>query len=302
MGRLLPCKLFSPVSVEIADWSRWKKQIFTEAEMVAQADEVSIGDVVKEKDLIDLEAAPEANVAQDDKSVNGSNSGDKADQSIEPQGVTGFQVETEEQSTPASYADVVKVHSREVTIPEEQEPSSPNTPEKQSHTEQDDPNEDDQESATLLDKGKGKGKAETPSTPAKSTHTAEVKDQVPSPRQPATTPTPTKFPALPRSQSHNSEMTSPSTPTRSSSYPFNLSKSVSNTSSANGNGQGQGISSLVSMSTSPPAFLQRYLPASNSNRPHITLTWAQSRDSKIAGPGGKRVIISGEESMLMTHW
>jgi 2,5-diamino-6-(ribosylamino)-4(3H)-pyrimidinone 5'-phosphate reductase len=39
-----------------------------------------------------------------------------------------------------------------------------------------------------------------------------------------------------------------------------------------------------------------------SDRPHVTLTWAQSLDSKIAGPGGKRVMISGDESMLMTHW
>ncbi|KIR30863.1 hypothetical protein I309_00215 [Cryptococcus deuterogattii LA55] len=36
-------------------------------------------------------------------------------------------------------------------------------------------------------------------------------------------------------------------------------------------------------------------------RPHVTLTWAQSLDSKIAGVGGKRVILSGPESMLMTH-
>jgi 2,5-diamino-6-(ribosylamino)-4(3H)-pyrimidinone 5'-phosphate reductase len=39
-----------------------------------------------------------------------------------------------------------------------------------------------------------------------------------------------------------------------------------------------------------------------SFRPHITLTWAQSLDAKIAGPGGSRVILSGPESMLMTHW
>lgn len=36
-------------------------------------------------------------------------------------------------------------------------------------------------------------------------------------------------------------------------------------------------------------------------RPHVTLTWAQSLDSKIAGVGGKRVVLSGPESMLMTH-
>jgi hypothetical protein len=272
--------------------------------MVAQADEVSADDVEKEKDLIDLESDSKPKTTQDDKSDSEPNLGDQADQLIEPESAQGFQVETEEQPAPASYADAVKVHNREVTIPEEQEPPSPDTPGKHSHTEQDDPNEDDEESATLLDKGKGKGKAETPSTPAKSSHTEEGRDQVPSPRQPATTPTPTRFPVLPRSQSHNSEMTSPSTPSRSSSYPFNLSKSISNASSANGQaqGQGQGTSSLVTMSTSPPAFLRRYLPEPSSDRPHVTLTWAQSRDSKIAGPGGKRVMISGEESMLMTHW
>lgn len=53
--------------------------------------------------------------------------------------------------------------------------------------------------------------------------------------------------------------------------------------------------------TSPPEFLKKYIPES-SDRPHITLTWAQSLDFKIAGPGGKRVLLSGNESMLMTHW
>jgi 2,5-diamino-6-(ribosylamino)-4(3H)-pyrimidinone 5'-phosphate reductase len=56
-----------------------------------------------------------------------------------------------------------------------------------------------------------------------------------------------------------------------------------------------------SFATSPPEFLARCLPAPSS-RPNVTVTWAQSLDSKIAGPGGKRVILSGEESMLMTHW
>ncbi|WRT70640.1 uncharacterized protein IL334_007638 [Kwoniella shivajii] len=56
--------------------------------------------------------------------------------------------------------------------------------------------------------------------------------------------------------------------------------------------------------TSPPEFLKNNLPTSSASigRPHITLTWAQSLDSKIAGPGGQRVILSGKESMLMTHW
>jgi len=38
------------------------------------------------------------------------------------------------------------------------------------------------------------------------------------------------------------------------------------------------------------------------NRPHVTLTFAQSLDGKIAGGKGKQLILSGEESMNMTHW
>lgn len=58
---------------------------------------------------------------------------------------------------------------------------------------------------------------------------------------------------------------------------------------------------------SAPAFLvehvaKRTTAPSTSERPHITLTWAQSLDMKIAGPGGARVTLSGPESMLMTHW
>jgi 2,5-diamino-6-(ribosylamino)-4(3H)-pyrimidinone 5'-phosphate reductase len=51
----------------------------------------------------------------------------------------------------------------------------------------------------------------------------------------------------------------------------------------------------------PPPFLKRYLPPA-SDRPFITLTWAQSLDSKIAGKDGARILISGPETMLMTHW
>jgi len=245
MGRLLPCKLTCLSERKIADLSRWKKQIFTEAEMVAQADEPSVADVEKEKetDLIDLQAPFEAKAPRDDKSDSGSNSGDKGVPPAEPESVKGFQVETEESpDQPTSYADAVKVHNREVTIPEELEPSSssPNTPDQPSQTEQqDEANEDDEESTTLLDKGKSKAQADSPSTPAKSTYTEEGLDQVPSPRRPAATPTrdrPVSFPVLPRSQSHNSDMTSPSTPSRSPSHP-NLSESVSNTSSGNGQGQ-----------------------------------------------------------------
>jgi hypothetical protein len=41
---------------------------------------------------------------------------------------------------------------------------------------------------------------------------------------------------------------------------------------------------------------------SDSTRPYVTLTFAQSIDAKIAGAGGKQLILSGEESMKMTHW
>lgn len=53
----------------------------------------------------------------------------------------------------------------------------------------------------------------------------------------------------------------------------------------------------------PPSFVQEHVPshAALLARPHVTLTWAQSLDSKIAGLGGKRVVLSGPESMLMTH-
>jgi hypothetical protein len=37
-------------------------------------------------------------------------------------------------------------------------------------------------------------------------------------------------------------------------------------------------------------------------RPRVTLTFAQSVDGKIAGRDGKQLILSGKESMVMTHW
>jgi len=44
------------------------------------------------------------------------------------------------------------------------------------------------------------------------------------------------------------------------------------------------------------------LVPSDTTRPYVTLTFAQSIDAKIAGAGGKQLILSGEESMKMTHW
>ncbi|EED79711.1 predicted protein [Postia placenta Mad-698-R] len=40
----------------------------------------------------------------------------------------------------------------------------------------------------------------------------------------------------------------------------------------------------------------------DSTRPYLTLTFAQSLDAKIAGPGGKQLALSGRESLTMTHW
>ncbi|KAJ3801551.1 dihydrofolate reductase-like domain-containing protein [Lentinula aff. detonsa] len=58
--------------------------------------------------------------------------------------------------------------------------------------------------------------------------------------------------------------------------------------------------------TSPPAFLSslldRYKSPAGQSRPFVTLTFAQSLDAKIAGRGGKQLILSGRESMVMTHW
>ncbi|KAI9056975.1 bacterial bifunctional deaminase-reductase [Trametes sanguinea] len=40
----------------------------------------------------------------------------------------------------------------------------------------------------------------------------------------------------------------------------------------------------------------------DTGRPYVTLTFAQSLDAKIAGAGGKQLILSGKESLVMTHW
>ncbi|KAF8527380.1 bacterial bifunctional deaminase-reductase [Hysterangium stoloniferum] len=55
-----------------------------------------------------------------------------------------------------------------------------------------------------------------------------------------------------------------------------------------------------------PAFLSSLLPSpilpKHPRRPHVTLTYAQSLDGCIAGIGGRQLILSGKESMVMTHW
>lgn len=57
----------------------------------------------------------------------------------------------------------------------------------------------------------------------------------------------------------------------------------------------------------PPGFLKTVLthlsnPDHPSDRPYVTLTFAQSLDAKIAGVNGQQLILSGKESMVMTHW
>ncbi|KZS92883.1 bacterial bifunctional deaminase-reductase [Sistotremastrum niveocremeum HHB9708] len=56
---------------------------------------------------------------------------------------------------------------------------------------------------------------------------------------------------------------------------------------------------------SPPEFLSNILSPPiqpHTNRPHVTLTYAQSLDAKIAGANGNQLILSGKESLVMTHW
>ncbi|KAF8591946.1 dihydrofolate reductase [Ramaria rubella] len=59
-------------------------------------------------------------------------------------------------------------------------------------------------------------------------------------------------------------------------------------------------------SNKPRDFLSSILPSPIvslcSIRPHVTLTYAQSLDGRIAGVGGEQLILSGKESMVMTHW
>lgn len=64
---------------------------------------------------------------------------------------------------------------------------------------------------------------------------------------------------------------------------------------------------MSSSAWTPPAFvtslLSHYdtLPALGPY-PRVTLTFAQSLDAKIGKRDGQQLILSGKESMLMTHW
>jgi 2,5-diamino-6-(ribosylamino)-4(3H)-pyrimidinone 5'-phosphate reductase len=59
---------------------------------------------------------------------------------------------------------------------------------------------------------------------------------------------------------------------------------------------------------SKPRLLQTIYPenfarqVTDQYRPYITLTYAQSMDGCIASKGGQQILLSGKESMLMTHW
>ncbi|KAF8323941.1 bacterial bifunctional deaminase-reductase [Clavulina sp. PMI_390] len=57
-----------------------------------------------------------------------------------------------------------------------------------------------------------------------------------------------------------------------------------------------------------PQFLRNIYPEGyessvpDGSRPFVTLTYAQSIDGCIAGQAGKQILLSGKESMVMTHW
>ncbi|KAG9314141.1 dihydrofolate reductase-like domain-containing protein [Chiua virens] len=55
------------------------------------------------------------------------------------------------------------------------------------------------------------------------------------------------------------------------------------------------------LSVLPSPSIEKF-SADGDRIPSVTLTFAQSLDGKIAGSNGKQLILSGAESMLMTHW
>ncbi|SCV68810.1 BQ2448_931 [Microbotryum intermedium] len=57
----------------------------------------------------------------------------------------------------------------------------------------------------------------------------------------------------------------------------------------------------ASSSSSTSAASEVDDPSRPRRRPFVTLTYAQSLDAKIAGPGGSQVRLSGNESMYLTH-
>ncbi|WPK26712.1 hypothetical protein PUMCH_004072 [Australozyma saopauloensis] len=60
--------------------------------------------------------------------------------------------------------------------------------------------------------------------------------------------------------------------------------------------------SLVPLPSSIIPFLEPYLPREKNDRPFVTLTWAQSIDSRIAAAPGTQTKISHPETKTMTHY
>lgn len=61
--------------------------------------------------------------------------------------------------------------------------------------------------------------------------------------------------------------------------------------------------SLIPLPSDLPSFLEPYLPQNKSSRkPFVTLTYAQSLDSRISKGHGIRTKISHEETKSMTHY
>lgn len=60
--------------------------------------------------------------------------------------------------------------------------------------------------------------------------------------------------------------------------------------------------SLIPLNDLLVPFLEPYLPEIVNDRPFVTLTWAQSLDSKIAAGPGERTVISHLETKTMTHY
>lgn len=60
--------------------------------------------------------------------------------------------------------------------------------------------------------------------------------------------------------------------------------------------------SLVPLPSDLIPFLEDYFPRSKPNRPYVTLSYAQSLDSRIAAKPGVQTVISHAETKTMTHY
>lgn len=186
----------------------------------------------------------------------------ESSEAVKPEATSSSEApsEAQEEEEPVTYADAVKHHNREATIPEENEPSSPVKPvtirdqSAEGNRAEANGGDEEDESATLLDKGKGRSRdTSAPGTPAGGYISTLPNDEEPverlsTPTRPSATPTksrPISFPVMPRmasSTSQRSVQSSPSgasTPSRSTSYP-NLAQSTSNSSQGHGTPQSQG--------------------------------------------------------------